>query len=458
MQDRIDRAQLPPGVLKLSRKLASAGYEAWIVGGCIRDLLLGRAASDWDVATNATPTQVQRCFRRVVPTGIQHGTVTVLDGSESYEVTTFRGDGSYSDGRRPDRVHFVDQIDADLARRDYTVNAIAYDPIHDRFADPFDGRRDLLQKTLRTVGVPTERFGEDGLRILRGARFCATLDFELESETEAAFEGALANFRRVSRERVRDEWLKAMKSNKPSKAFEVMRRTGILEITLPELLDQCGCEQNRHHAFDVWTHTMRTLDLCDASPTERMAALLHDIGKPQARARSEKTGDWTFHNHESIGAQMADRWLRDYRFSSDERAQIVHLVRHHLICYTPEWSDAAVRRFLQRVGPTHIEPLLRLARADVLAKGRPVDQELDALQELRLRIEQERSANSALNVQDLAINGKDVMRALGSRGGPEVGRALRFLLDCVVERPELNEREDLLRTLTSADPSRFGLK
>jgi tRNA nucleotidyltransferase (CCA-adding enzyme) len=431
-------------VLDICKELRAVGERAWVVGGCVRDTLRGQRVNDWDVATTARPEKVQQTFVKVIPTGIDHGTVTVLWKGGAYEVTTLRGEGAYTDGRRPDEVVFVEDIDRDLARRDFTINAIAYDPVDGHVVDPFGGLVDMRDKVLRAVGDPSERFQEDGLRILRGARFVATLDFELEEGTEAAFRGALDTFRKVSPERVREEWLKAMKARAPSRAFEVMRRTGILEVTYPELLEQVGCEQNQWHAYDVWDHTMRVLDESEGGAVERIAALLHDVAKPRTRAKSDKTGDWTFYHHEKVGADMAERWLRQYRFSNDERELVTGLIRHHLICYTSEWTDAAVRRFIKRVGSQNVDPLLRLGEADALGKGRRVQEELDALKELRGRIDKTIEEGSALTTQDLAVGGNDVIPLLDGGAGPAVGEILRTLLDRVIEDPSLNTRDKLM--------------
>jgi tRNA nucleotidyltransferase (CCA-adding enzyme) len=431
-------------VLEICKELRNAGERAWVVGGCVRDTLRGETVNDWDIATTALPAKVKKTFERVIPTGIDHGTVTVLWKGEGYEVTTLRGEGLYSDGRRPDEVVFVGDIDQDLARRDFTVNAIAYDPVDGHLADPFGGLDDMRHRALRAVGDPAERFGEDGLRILRGARFVATLEFELDPDTEAAFRGALDTFRKVSPERVREEWLKTMKAREPSRAFEVMRRTGILEVTYPELLEQVGCEQNKWHAYDVWGHTMRVLDESEGDPIERVAALLHDVAKPRTRAFSDKTHDWTFYHHEKVGADMAEHWLREYRFSNQERDLITGLIRHHLICYTPDWSDAAVRRFIKRVGSDHLAPLLRLGEADALGKGRNVEAELALLRELRGRVDRQIEEGGALTPADLAIGGNDVIPLLDGGAGPAVGRILRELLDRVIEDPSLNTRDKLM--------------
>lgn len=237
MEPAVRRDQIPDPVMEIVRTLRAAGHRAWVVGGCLRDLLMGRPISDWDVATSALPGEVSRVFKKVIPTGIEHGTVTVLLRGVPYELTTLRGEGAYSDGRRPDEVFFVKDIDEDLARRDFTVNAIAYDPIDDRTIDPFGGLRDMEARVLRAVGDPKERFDEDGLRVLRGARFVATLEFELHEETEKAITASLRTYAKVSKERVRDEWLKTMRAKRSSRAFDVMRRTGILALTCPDLMD-----------------------------------------------------------------------------------------------------------------------------------------------------------------------------------------------------------------------------
>lgn len=411
-----------------------------------------RARSDWDVATDARPEQVRRLFRKVIPTGIQHGTVTVLMGSEGYEVTTLRGETSYSDGRHPDSVYFVDDIADDLARRDFTVNAIAYDPLADRLIDPFGGVADLRARRLAAVGDPVRRFSEDGLRVLRAARFTATLDFQLDPATAAAIRPCLDTYRKVSPERVRDEWVKCMKAAQPSRAFEIMREHGILDVSAPELVESVGCEQNRYHAYDVWHHALACLDACPADPVLRVAGLLHDVGKPRTRNFSDKTQDYTFYEHERIGAEMAGPMLERLRFSNEERDRIVALIRHHLVCYDSSWSDAAVRRWIRRVTPALIEPLYTLNEADVTAKGRDASDDLQRLTGLKQHVTRVMAAGAALSVRELSVNGHDLMRELGIAPGRAVGDLLARLLEDVLERPELNERKTLLeraRTLVA---------
>jgi len=412
----------------------------------VRDLLRGEPAKDWDVATDARPEEVMRFFKKVVPTGLQHGTVTVIQRGEHYEVTTLRGEGAYTDGRRPDKVEFVEDIVADLARRDFTVNAIAIDPVDGHVIDPFGGQSDLQARVVRAVGDPRERFGEDGLRVLRAARFAATLKCSIDPETERAMgdERSHATFRRVSAERVRDEWMKSMRAERPSVAFEIMRRTGLLAITCPEIIESVGCEQNKWHAFDVWGHAMACLDACERTPILRIAALLHDVAKPATRAYSDKTNDWTFYDHEKRGAVMCEEILTRLRFSNEEREHVVALVKNHLICYDDGWTDAAVRRWLRRIGPDLAPDLYRLALADVRAKGRDPAEEVALIERLRERATNLLAAGAALSPKDLAIRGNELMRELSIPPGPIVGEVLSALVEVVTDEPAANERGRLL--------------
>jgi tRNA nucleotidyltransferase (CCA-adding enzyme) len=440
----LDLSVVPEHVFAIAKKLQEKGHRSWIVGGCVRDSIIGKAVADWDLCTDARPDALMKIFPRAVPTGLQHGTVTIVMSGHHYEVTTLRGESTYSDGRRPDAVNFVDDITADLARRDFTINAIAADPATGRLVDPFDGRKDIDRKAIRAVGKAFERFSEDGLRVLRAARFCATLEFDLDPDTFAAIGPTLDTFKKVSAERVRDEWVKTMKAKKPSRAFDVMRESGIMAITCPELMEGVGMEQNKWHQFDVWRHGMACMDACRGDPILRIAALLHDVGKPRTRAYSDKTQDYTFYDHDKVGAEMAEPICERLRFSNDERTRIVHLVRHHLFHYD-KWSDAAVRRWIRRVGKDRIDDLLRLSEADLRGKAPEIDPGiLSPLEALKVHVERILAEGAALSTSDLAIDGNVLIKELGIKPGRVIGEILAHLLEEVIADPAAYTKDTLL--------------
>ncbi len=448
-------ALVPEDVRGVATRLAEGGFRSWIVGGCVRDVLLGRPVGDWDLATSALPDDVLKLFRKAIPTGIEHGTITVVTRDRHVEVTTLRGESTYTDGRHPDAVNFVDDIVADLARRDFTINAIAVDMASGLLVDPFEGQRDIAVRTLRAVGRADERFAEDGLRCLRAARFVATLECTLDPATESGIHGAMGTYAKVSAERVRDEWVKTMKARAPSRAFEIMRTSGMLNVTCAELLPSFGCAQNRHHAYDVWGHAMACMDAAPKDVMLRVAALLHDVGKPRSRAFSDKTNDYTFYDHERIGAEIADPILRRLRFSNDDRTRIVSLVRHHLVCWDPSWSDAAVRRWIKRVGPERLEDLYALCTADADGKGFDPRPEHERIEGLRAHVAKVMAESHAFSTKDLAIDGSALMDTFKRGPGPWLGKVLEALLETVLDDPSRNESSRLLddaRAIVAALP------
>ena len=446
---------IPVFVVDLCRTLRQAKAEAWLVGGAVRDLLRGRGAHDFDIATSATPTEVAQIFgrKRTIPTGEKHGTVTVVvnDGNARHhvEVTTFRGEGAYRDGRRPDQVEFVRSIVEDLRRRDFTMNAIAFDPLDDKLIDPFSGQQDLTARLIRAVGDPNERFSEDGLRALRAVRFAAQHQFALDPPTEAAITATLSVFRRVSAERIRDELIKILAASRPSIGLDLMRKTGLMGEVWPELLEGVGCQQNRHHSHDVWHHTLAVVDQTMLQSSlgppwiVRLAALLHDVAKPRTQEpRPDAPGEFSFYRHEYVGADLADKMLRHLKFSNQEREHVVRLVLNHMFWYSAEWSAGTVRRFISRVGQQALPDLFSLREGDVRGRGKGENPgvELDAL---RARVDQEIAAAAALKVADLAIGGKEVMQLLGCPPGPIVGEVLDELLERVLDDASLNTMEKL---------------
>jgi len=435
---------IPADVVHICARMRERNKRGWVVGGCVRDLLRGAAAKDWDIATDARPHEVKHMFDRVIPTGIDHGTVTVLLRGEPYEVTTLRGDGDYSDGRRPNEVTYLDDIEEDLARRDFTFNAIAIDPIERKLIDPFGGQDDLAAGLLRAVGDPVRRFTEDGLRILRGARFAATLGCDIEETTLAAMSqpDVLDTFRKVAPERVQAEWLKAMKAERPSIAFAIMRTTGMLAISCPELV-ACG-DRAHNQDINVWQHTMETLDACPHDVVLRLAALLHDLGKGHEQpAHSHTPG-----HHADSGATLAEAVLRRLKFSNEHRKRIVELVRQHFVEYRSDWSDAEVRRWLQRVTPDGARAIIELGLADTKAGGRAFPQGVESVHELRQRAEQQLSQGVALTTRELAIDGGRLIRELGLKPGRVIGQTLAALLEAVLDDPDRNDPDQLLAIAT----------
>lgn len=441
---------LPRSVITATLALRKAAGEAFVVGGAIRDHFLGRPCHDFDIATNLRPEQVMQVFPHHVPTGLQHGTITIWDKPDKQgpgiEVTTYRGDGHYSDGRRPDQVVFHTNIREDLARRDFTMNAMAYDPVSDTVVDPFDGRADLERRVIRAVGDPLVRFTEDGLRSMRAVRFATVLGLELEEQTKAAIRPTLHVTQKVAMERLRDELLKLLMANKPSAGFELMRETGLLELILPELLLGYGMAQNSHHAYDVYHHVLACID-AGADLTARLGALFHDIAKPLTQAeKPQRPGEHSFHMHESIGAEHTDAIMRRLKFSNEQRERISALVRHHMFYYDPTWSDGTVRRFVNRVGEDLLDDLFALRRADIIGHGLGKDPEAE-IAPLQARIAVVLQKSRAMKVTDLEVTGADVLTELQIPPSRRVREVLEELLAEVLEDPSKNQRDTLIQIL-----------
>ncbi|MBQ3670896.1 MAG: HD domain-containing protein [Treponema sp.] len=454
--------KIPYELKKMNDIFESNGFEAFLVGGAVRDMILGKNASDWDVATNAHPTDVQRIFHKVIPTGIAHGTVTVHLFGKEIEVTTYRCDHNYSDGRHPDSVTFAASIEDDLSRRDFTMNAIAASLKDGRIVDPFDGKGDIKHKIIRTVGAARERFLEDGLRPIRALRFSAQLNFSIEDETYAAIKipEVQEKIQSISIERFRDELEKILRSDEPSSALHRMEDTGILKMFIPELAECRGCTQadiRGFHEFDVLDHNFYA---CDGAPKDndvvRLAALFHDIGKKDARTvemyeNPKNSGNFVeivhFHKHEIYSAEKTGPILFRLKFPNAVINKVVHLIKNHMFFFNDEWSDAAVRRFIVRIGRDNIRDLIDLWAADMygmhrtpVVHGSKTEENIILLQE---RIRAVDAENSALSLKDLKVNGNDLMK-IGIPAGKKLGYILNELFQCVLDDPEMNEREKLL--------------
>lgn len=436
---------VPARVAEVLKTLRGGGFQAYLVGGCVRDALLGRRPKDWDVATDARPQQTLALFPEAVPTGIQYGTVTV-PGDPPTEVTTFRKELAYVDARRPVAVAFSADIEEDLARRDFTINAIAWDPAADVWVDPYGGRDDLKARRIRSVGDPGERIREDALRMLRAVRFAAQLQFEIDPETWRAIERHGALVSKLSQERVRDEFLALLEAPGAEGGLWQLQELGLLTQILPELRGSGRMAQGKPGAPTLLAHLIQTVGFCPADPILRLAALLHDVGKLKTR-KLLPSGRVVFHGHEEAGAAMADEACRRLRLPNRQRIRVVALVAAHMVDGLSV-GKKALRRWLGERGEEWIRDLIALRRADALGSGRfEKNAAMDRMERLLGEVLEEASA---LRIEDLAIDGHDVMRVLEIPPGPMVGRVLQALFEMVLEDPSLNQRPALLERLPEA--------
>ncbi len=443
---------IPPDVETVVERLRHGGHEAYVVGGCVRDALRGVEPSDWDVATDARPEEIQKVFRRSLYTN-RFGTVVVRmagpsrgSGDREIEVTTYRIETEYSDHRRPDAVAFTDSLREDLARRDFTMNAMAWSPERG-VVDPFGGQRDLDARLVRAVGEPAERFREDALRMLRAVRFAAVLGFTVEPATAEAITRNAELARSLSGERIQQELVKILRGPVPSVGLRMLSNLGLLAVIAPELERCRETPQEKVAAQDVFEHSLATLDAAAAempagTPPEddlvlRLAALFHDVGKP------DTFDDGHFHQHEFVGEAKVRQILRRWRFDKATVDEVAHLVRNHMFWYQPDWTSSAVRRFIRKVGLERIPTLFALRKADNVGSGARAPR-MYALNELWLRVQEEIQRANTFSKRDLTVDGNDVMEALSIPRGPEVGRILEELFERVLDDPDLNTRERLL--------------
>ena len=427
--------RIPPDVSDVLARLHGAGHEAYVVGGCVRDAIRGVEPEDWDIATDAKPERIQEVFRRSLYTN-RFGTVVVRSADREIEVTTYRIEADYTDARRPDSVEFTDSLLADLARRDFTMNAMAWSG--GRLVDPHGGSADLERRILRAVGDPGERFREDALRMLRAVRFASVLGMEIEPATAAAIRQSAALAATLSGERVNQELTKMLLGERPSTGFRLMSELGLLAVICPELEECRRVPQDKAVAQDVFEHSLLSLDAVERPDLVlRLAALLHDVGKPETMA------DGHFHQHEFVGEHLARKILRRWKFPKDTVALVAHLIRHHMFWYQDVWTSSAVRRFIRNVGLDEIPLLFELRRADNIGSGSRGGR-MVALDQLWLRVQEEIARANAFSPRDLKVNGTDLMQELGIPQGPEIGRIIGDLFERVTDDPELNTRESLL--------------
>lgn len=433
--------QIPEKVNSIITTLTAAGHEAYAVGGCIRDAILEREPADWDITTSASPQEVKALFPRTIDTGIQHGTVTVMLGKEGFEVTTYRVDGEYEDGRHPKEVQFTKSLLEDLKRRDFTINAMAYNE-EMGLVDAFDGIGDLQRGIIRCVGDAKERFTEDALRMLRAVRFSAQLGFVLEEKTKQAIKELCENLAKVSAERIQVELVKLLISAHPEKLLDAWE-TGMTRIFLPEFDTCMACEQNNpHHIASVGMHTIFSIQNIEANKVLRLTMLLHDFGKP-AKKSTDESGIDHFYGHPKLSEELAGKILRRLKFDNDTIRQVKSLVLCH-DCH-PQKTPASIRRAANRIGAELFPLYLKVQRADILAQNPSTHKEkLADLEMVEMLYQKILEEQNCFTLKQLAVTGKDLI-AQGILAGPRIGEILSQLLDRVIEEPEKNQKEWLLQ-------------
>ena len=464
------KPNVPDEVKSIAEALEKAGYQAYLVGGCVRDILLPSPPAcgpkDWDVATNAKPDEIQKVFPDSVYEN-DFGTVLVKTEvferssasspnskpSMSYvsnklstiEVTTFREEGKYTDRRHPDEVKFAKTIEEDLSRRDFTINALAINFAKgkfDKIIDPYGGEKDIKENIIRTVGLPDERFGEDALRLMRAVRFATELNFQIEMNTRRAIEKNAGLLEMIAKERIRDELIKILMADRAAQGIILLEELNLLQYIIPELREGLGCGQNKHHIYTVFEHNIRALDYTakqNYSLLVRLASLLHDVGKPTTKRGDGP--DSTFHGHEVIGGRVAAQIVDRLRFPKDFGEKVIHLVRQHLFYYNVgEVTAAGVRRFLARVGPENIDDLIKVREADRIGSGVPKAVPYK-LRHLLFMIDKVKS--DPISPKMLKVNGEDVMKITSLNPSPKVGYILSILLEEVLDDPEKNTRDHL---------------
>ena len=434
------KIKLPENVSYIIQELEKHGFEAYAVGGCVRDSILGRIPDDWDITTSARPEQVKGIFQRTIDTGIEHGTVTVMLGKEGYEVTTYRIDGEYEDSRHPKEVVFTSDLVEDLKRRDFTINSMAYSETAG-LVDVFDGTGDIQRKTIRCVGTAMERFQEDALRILRAVRFASQLGFQIEEETKAAITKLAPNLKNISAERIQAELIKLLVSKQPDRIKEAYE-LGITKVILPEFDAMMETSQeNIHHIYNVGEHTVQALLNVENDKVLRLTMLLHDVGKP-VKKTMDTEGTAHFYGHAQKGAEMAKNILKRLKFDNDTLFKVTKLVELH--DHRPSLKKSSVRRLMVQSGTELFPELLKVKKADTLAQSEHLQVEkLEYLEELDKLYQEILQSQDCLQIKDLEINGTDLMN-LGIPQGKQIGAILSKIFEMILEEPEKNSREYLI--------------
>ena len=445
--------QLPKEIKNILGELEKQGFEGYAVGGCVRDLLMKKEPKDWDITTSAKPEEIQKIFPESFYEN-NFGTVTIKTASanpifKEVQITPYRVEGKYKDKRHPEEVKFVTKLEDDLSRRDFTVNAMAVDEAG-KLIDPFDGQKDLKAKVIRTVGKPEERFNEDALRILRAVRFATVLDFKIEKTTLEAIKQSAAWLEAISKERIRDEFIKIIESDNAYEGVLLLKETELLKYIVPELLEGVDVGQNLHHIYTVWEHNTRALKYAAEkkySLEVRLGSLFHDIGKPRTKRGDGKYS--TFYGHDVVGAKMTAQIMVRLKFPNDVVEKVIKLVRYHLFYYNvDEVTESSVRRLLVNVGPENMEDLIKIREADRIGSGTPkaVPYKLRHLKYIVDKV-----SHDPISVKMLKVDGEDVMKELDIKPGPKIGLILNSLLAEVIDDPAKNTKEHLKKRIHELD-------
>lgn len=433
------KIEIPTQVAYIMEQLEQKGFEAFIVGGCVRDSIIGRSPQDWDITTNAKPQDIKAAFDKTIDTGLQHGTVTVMIEGFAYEVTTYRTEGTYINNRKPEKVDFIDSIEEDLCRRDFTINAMAYN-YTSGLIDPFNGLSDIKEKMVKAVGDAAQRFQEDALRMLRAIRFSAQLGYSIESDTLSAIKQKNALIKNISAERIRDELNKILMAN--PMAFELLHKAGLLEYVLPEL-DRCFDveQQNPYHMYNIAIHSLHSASHIAKDLQLRWTMLLHDIGKADTISMDSK-GINHFYGHEKFSAEKAEHIMRRLRFDSLSISRIMILILYHDM--EPADGEKSIRKAISTIGVDLFDSWLQVKKADIEAQSSyKAAERIEKLEKVKIIYEKILIENQCLTIRDLAIDGNDLM-TIGFKQGKELGRVLQIILEQVLEQPELNEKSTLL--------------
>lgn len=436
------KIEIPSGANEIIHTLQNNGYEAFLVGGCVRDSILGRSIHDYDVTTSATPDEMMEVFKgkRIIETGLQHGTITIVIDGEGYECTTYRIDGHYSDSRRPDSVTFTRSLEEDLKRRDFTINAMAYNN-EAGLIDPFNGLEDIEHYKIRCVGRAEDRFSEDALRILRAIRFASQLGFVLEPDTDWHISKMYKNLENISIERINSEFCKIAASS--DFCVQMVLYHEVFSLFIPEIKDMFGFQQNNpYHLYDVWNHTVHAIEYCESDNlVTRLAVFFHDIGKPHCY-QDDEDSIRHFKGHGRVGADMTDKIMKRLRFDNDTREKVVELVYYHDATF--EVGKKYVKRWLNKIGEEQFRRLLNVRRADIKAQA-DINQEtrLQKMDNIEYILEEVLQDDECFSLKDLAVNGKDLI-TIGYKPGKEIGEVLNNLLDLVISGEYKNEKEKLL--------------